>query len=506
MTIQLDPQSLLGWLAGFSVVISASFGSAQAQPVSAGSSVQATTPYKASSGLSPALQSDQSGQLGQLPPSAGNCPLQPSYPLPSKVEDLQQLLLLLDTYAPVCLRIAEFHAWRGAALLALNQPGPAIESLERALLINPDFPGALLDYAAALLATGDARSARGLLLQLGSREDVSPGMRKLLDLELAATNPDVLRSRWFFSTAAGTDSNLNNAPSASELTLTFPQGALTLPLLDSSRPRRGAAAMAIAQWQGLKPQGSQLWLFQADVRSRYTSEAATRYRQADLAATWLQAPDAPQQWIARAGASQTTFGGQTLLQSARASFQRQWRGSTSSFSDTSCRPSAGVEWEGRQFPSSGNLNGKYVGLVAAAVCNFVSLENAETAGVMAQPVLNLQLRTGTDRASAPDRAGGNFKRTELRASLEKNLGTFKLNGEYGFSRQVDASGYSPLLADNLIRKINRHSLRAEVSRPLDLWPQVDWFVSAEINLQHSNLDAFRSRQNAYYAGMRWSKQ
>ena len=173
---------------------------------------------------------------------------------------------------------------------------------------------------------------------------------------------------------------------------------------------------------------------------------------------------------------------------------------------TTCRPSAGIEWESRQFPSSGNLNGKYVGLVAAAVCNFVSLENVETAGVMAQQVLNLQLRTGTDQASAPDRAGGNFKRTELRASLEKNLGAFKLSGEYGFSRQVDASGYSPLLADNLIRKINRPSLRAEVSRPLGMWRQVDWFVSAEINVQHSNLDAFRSRQDAYYAGMRWSIQ
>ena len=500
MTIQLGPQSLLGWLAGFSVFISASFVSAHAQPVSANPPGLATTPPTAISGISPAPQFDQ------LAHPAGNCPLQPVYPLPSTPEGLQQLLMLLDTHAPTCLRVAVFHAWRGAVLLALNQPSAAIESLERALLINPDLPGAQLDYAAALLATGDARSARSLLLQLGNREDVPAVMRRLLDLELAATNPDVLRSRWFFSTAAGADSNLNNAPSASELTLTFPQGSLTLPLLDSSRPRRGSAALAVAQWQGLKPQGSQLWLFQADLRARHTSEAATRYRQADLAATWLQAPDAPQQWVGRAGASQTTFGGQTLLQSARASLQRQWHGNAPGFSTTICRPSAGIEWESRHFPSSGNLNGKYLGLVAAAVCNFDSLEGVESSGAVAQQVLNLQVRTGTDRANADDRAGGNFRRTELRASLERNVGAFKLNGEYGFSRQVDTSGYSPLLADNLIRKINRHSFRAELSHPLGLWPQVDWFVSAEINFQQSNLEAFRSRQDAYYAGVRWSIQ
>ena len=500
MTIQLGPQSLLGWLAGFSVLIGASFGSVCAQPVSVNSSGQAATLPVASGGEVPVPQ------FGQLLQPASNCLLQPVYPLPSTPEALQQLLLLIDIHAPTCLRSAVFHAWRGAVLLALNQPAAAIESLERAILINPDLPGALLDYAAALLAIGDARSARGLLLQLGSRDDVPAVMRRLLDLELAVTNPDVLRSRWFFSTAAGVDSNLNNAPSASELTLTFPQGSLTLPLLDSSRPRRGISALAIAQWQGLKPQGSQLWLFQADVRARQTSEAATGYRQADLAATWLQAPDAPQQWIGRAGASQTTFGGQTLLQSARASWQRQWYGNALGSSATICRPSAGIEWEGRQFPSSGSLNGKYLGLVAAAVCNFDSLKNVKADGVVAQQVLNLQIRTGTDRASGEDRAGGNFRRTELRASLERNVGAFKLSGEYGFSRQVDTSGYSPLLADNLIRKINRNSLRAELSRPLGLWPQVDWFVSAEINFQHSNLEAFRSRQDAYYAGVRWSIQ
>ncbi len=496
MTFPLDPQGLHGWLAGFSFVLGAAVGSAQAQPIlisPAGSSSDA---------FLVAYETDLASPAQLKVASALNCPLQPAYPLPADAASLERLLLLLDAHAPDCLNSAGFHAWRGAVLLSSNRPAPAIESLERALLINPDLPGAQLDYAAALLAVGDQRSARELLLQLDNRQDLPLKLRELLSKELEATDPDLLRSRWLLSSAVGVDSNLNNAPSASELTLTFPQGSLTLPLLDSSRPKRGSAAFGVAQWQGLKPQGSQLWLFQADLRARHTPEAATRYQQADISATWLQAQDSPQQWVARAGASQINFGGQKLLQSARVSMQRQWRGEGLSSAARQCRPSAGIEVEGRRFPISSSLDGNYAGVIAVVVC----ADTGETPNSVAGHVINFQIRTGSDRASSLVRPGGNFARTELRASWEKPFGLYKLNGDFGFSRQVDASGYSPLLSDNLVRKISRHSLRAELSHPLGMWANADWFVIAEFNVQYSNLEAFRSRQNAFYSGVRWSIQ
>lgn len=58
-----------------------------------------------------------------------------------------------------CLEDAAFHAWRGATLLALGRSAEAIEPLERALLHDPDLPGAQLDLAQALAAEGDAASA-----------------------------------------------------------------------------------------------------------------------------------------------------------------------------------------------------------------------------------------------------------------------------------------------------------------------------------------------------------
>ena len=45
------------------------------------------------------------------------------------------------------------------------------------------------------------------------------------------------QSSWQVSVLGGADTNLNNAPSATELTLTLPQGDVTLPLDPASRPR-----------------------------------------------------------------------------------------------------------------------------------------------------------------------------------------------------------------------------------------------------------------------------
>ena len=497
MTFQLDPPGIHGWLAGFGFVVCTAVGSVHAQAVAVSPpSFTASKPDAVSNSTSPVTDPAAAGIV--LPKV---CPIQPVYPLSGAPAELEQLINRLDASAPLCLGDAQFHAWRGAALLGLSRPAPAIESLERALLINPDLPGAQLDYASALMGVGDTRSARELLLQLGNRQDLPPGLRQMLDKELAATDPDVLRSRWLLTTAAGMDSNLNNAPSATELTLTFPQGALTLPLLESSRPRRGPAALGIVQWQGLKPQGNQLWLFQADLRARHTGEAETRYQQADVAATWLQAQDAPRQWVARVGATQVVFGGQPLLKSFRASMLHQWQGSEGWSSQ--CRPSSGLEFEDRAYPSSRTLDGRYLGVLAAVVC---TTDMAEAPSALGSQLVNLQVRAGTDRANAAERPGANFNRAELRASWEGRYASYKLNSDYGYSRQSDASGYSPLLADNLKRNIKRHTLRAELSRPFDAWPYADWFVSAEISVQHSNLEAFKSRQTAFYTGIRWSIQ
>ena len=431
------------------------------------------------------------------------CSVKPFYPLPADPTSLQILQVQLDAIAPACLHNAGFYAWRGALLLAQRQPAAAIEALERALLLDPKLPGVQLDYVEALLGVGDAASAKSLLEQIAMRPDLPAHLRPLLARELAAASPDAWRSRWLVTTALGLDSNLNNAPAASELTLTFPQGPVTLPLLESAQPQSGAAALNIVQWQGLKPHGAQLWLLQVELRARHTAQAATRYQQVDLSANWLQAPEAPRQWIMRSGLNRVDFGGQQLLQSARASLLRQWQAPAAMPLLLACRPSAGLELESRRYPVSPELNGRYGGLVGALNC--MGSDSPGAAALFSHQLLGLQLRLGSDQANSASRPGGHYRRAELRVTWEGRYGLSRLSADYGYTRQFDASGYSPLLSGNLARQASRHSLRAELARPLP--PQwlggADGFVSVEINRQASNLAVFESRQNAVHAGLRW---
>lgn len=442
------------------------------------------------------------------------CTVKPAYPLPQRAEALQMLLGQLDLVASQCLLDANFHAWRGAVLLSLRRPAAAIESLERALLIDPGLPGAQLDYAQAMLAIGDKVSARDLLHQLSSRADLPPHLQRLLQEELVASDPGNWRGRWVLTSALGRDSNLNNAPAASELTLTFPQGPVTLPLVDSFRPQSGTAWLNVVQWQGLKPHGAQLWLLQAELRARHTAQSTTRYQQADVSASWLQGPDAPRQWVARVGASRIDFGGQRLLESVRTSALHQWQMPSLLQTMPSCRPSLGIEAEQRRYPVTPELNGRYVGIVASASCQAISSSQSDSGtggkgrtGLQNQ-LVSLQMRWGRERPDSATRPGGTYDKLELRATWEGRHGPYKLNADYAYTRQSDSSGYSPLLSDNLARLTVRHSIRLEAARPLpaSFLGGPDWFVSAESSHQSSNLAAFASRQTALYSGLRWSVQ
>ena len=475
--------------------------------------------------LSGLLSSAAAQSQAVSPAQPPGCAADPVYPLPVSAPALQDLLVQLNAQTPLCLQNAAFYAWRGAVLLALRQPAAAAEALERALLLDPNLPGAQLDYADALLGVGDTASARGLLTEVAQRTDLPASLRPLLARELAATDPNAWRARWVFSTAQGTDSNLNNAPSASELTLTFPQGPVTFSLLESSRPQRGSANLSAVQWLGIKPSGSQLWLLQAELRSRHTESNATRYQQADASASWLQAPDAPAQWIVRTGLTRVDFGGQALLQGARLSVLYQWQpkalpamtSATGQGADvqapitSACRPSAGAEAEARRYPASPELNGRYTGLLVAVNCSLAdvpgsaALVNSPLNLLFSQQQIGLQLRFGRDQPDSTARPGGSNRRLEVRATWEARLGAFKTSSDYSFTRQTDATGYSPLLADNLARSVRRHSLRAELARPLpNGWlVGAEGFVSLEVNRQTSNLAAFESRQKTLFTGLRW---
>ena len=81
---------------------------------------------------------------------SGSAPLQ----CPSAAQWTQAPVGQLAQWADACEDNAFFHAYLGAKLLALGQTEAAAVSLEKALLLNPDLPGAQICFAQALAQIG----------------------------------------------------------------------------------------------------------------------------------------------------------------------------------------------------------------------------------------------------------------------------------------------------------------------------------------------------------------
>ncbi len=436
------------------------------------------------------------------------CPVRPAYPLPGTLPALREALQQADDAMPHCLRNAAFYAWRGALQLVLGQTQAAAESLERALLLDPDLPGAQLDYAQALSAMGDHLSARELLEQVNLRSDVPDHLRPLLRASLQTlmpVQPDAFVSRWLLSTAWGHDSNLNNAPVAGQLTLTFPQGPVTLPLDSASRPRAGGAWLNSVQWQTAKPMGESVLLLSAEARSRVTaSNAQTGYLQTDVSAFWLQAPEAASQWLGRLSWGRLEFGGDNWLTTVRASMQKQWRLPPRGLLRHGCRLGLGAELEDRGYPISPEYNGLYAGGLLSLSCGD-SLAGSAPSGWFAQPQYGVQLRWGQDEPRRAGRPGGRNDRRELRMNWEARMQQGRLAADYSWTRQADSTGYSPLFDNNSVRTTYRQGLRLMYSHPLSqpVWGGAEAFIALELTRQQSNLAAFVVRQHSLTSGLRW---
>lgn len=447
------------------------------------------------------------------------CALQPQYPLPADHEALAQLAERQRAASGQrgCLASPQFHAWWGATLLALGRPVEAIEPLERALLEDPDLAGAELDLAQALAEAGDTASARAFLSAMRTRPGLPLPIGSAIDrqldlLSLPAQIAGAMTRGWQYrlqvSALGGADSNLNNAPATSEITLTFPQGNVTLPLAPNSLARSGGALMGAAQWQGLRVHGDSLWVLQAELRARETTHSDTNYQQADLAATWLQAPAAPRQWVVRLAGTDLHYGGTNLIRATRGTFQYQWdalnpSGGTSRWPDVlgGCRPAASLELEDRRYPTSAVLNGLYEGGAFGWLCRRSRTAQAGDALTADTSFYSLQARVGTDHPLETGRPGGSFRREEIRAQWDGPLlSKGRLGALWTSTRQSDREPYSPLLG-NVPRRTVRHGLQLEASWPLRA--RLSLVANAEVARQTSNLAVFASRESSVYVGLRW---
>ena len=416
----------------------------------------------------------------------------------------QASLTQLASWAEVCDDNAFFHAHLGAQLLAQGQIEAAAVSLEKALLINPDLPGAQLDFAQALALLGLRGSARAILNEVLQRPDIQPGLKAQLSpaqaTGLQGRNkllPD-LRWKWstLLQTAYGQESNLNGATYTDSLTLYLSNGPVTLGLTDNAKPVAGDAFKTTAALQGsLKGAGGQDLSLNLGLANKTgaasvngnsrTAEGALKYSLPMLAG------NASGVWQVAFGGTQFWLGSQTAYQDKGLQLKYAWDSL-----GVACKWAPALGRIDQQFPQSESLNGVYTYARIDWTCS--SAKNQET---------HVALGGGTDKAQDASRPGGNRARKDLLVRHEQIVSSTwwpSASGQLSlwlrYANSQDKQVYSELLGD---LKSSTH--RTDFG--LGYWVPVAKQWTAGFNLeatsQRSNNALFNLRNSSFYAGLRW---
>lgn len=397
----------------------------------------------------------------------------------------QQISQLL----PECLESSEFFAVYGAAQLNNSDLAGALESLERALLLNPENGAAAIDYAQALFEVGQLFTALEMNQQLIARQDLPEGIGDALQHREEQWRAFTRQSSIQAEVLAGYDNNLNGAPDSGQITLTLSGEPIQLGLDPEFRPQSGGylSTRVAYRQRRLAPQSQQNW--GVEIRSRNSD-----YSQSDLlqlaASYQFLKPSRTSSWQAAAGVNHLQYGGSSLFTGLETSFRYQ------PGSDRRCNPYSQIAVQRQDFHRESRLDG---------------LETKASLGVSCPPFgyagrqqLSVDLSRINNFAANSDRLGGDRAGWQSNLRWQYSLQTASLSAQLSYTNIEDRKGYSPLLKDGVERSLKRSYLLLQYRRPVRLFGKSANFM---INLYHqrqrSNLELFRSKDTSAALGFGW---
>ena len=407
----------------------------------------------------------------------------------------------LAAWADACDENAFFHAYRGAQLLAAGQTEAAAVVLEKALLINPDLPGAQLDFAQALAQIGLKGSARAILNEVLQRSDIEPDLKNQLSKAQSLQSQPMWQWKALAQAAYGHESNLNSATYTDSLTLYLSNGPVKLGLTDNAKPVSGDAFKSSVAVQGaLRSVGSQELSFNAAMNSKAgaasvggnnrTAEGILKY------SLPIQAGNASGVWQMAVGGTHFWLASQTAYTDQGVQLKFNWDSM-----GAACKMAPSLGSIDQKFPQAPTLNGTYAYARMEWVCS--TAKNQET---------HLALGGGQDKAQDPGRPGGNRSRADLLIRHEQlvQMPEMPLIGNLSGQLTVwlrhanskDKLNYSELLGD-----LKSNTKRSDFG--LGYWVPISKMWSAGFNIettsQSSNNTLFNLKNSAIYAGLRWAQ-
>lgn len=405
-------------------------------------------------------------------------PLESYYPLEDSAwNDLaERLQPLLEE----CLLSSEYFALLGAAELHRSNLPPALEALERALLLDPANAGVRIDYAEALFHAGQLFPALELNQGLLQRADTPAPLVTMLQTRQALWRRQTTRRGFTLDLAGGYDNNLNGAPASGEVTLTLSGESITLALDEDFLPLSGPYANTRLSgfYQKLHEDGSHDLQF--GLRSRNS-----QHQQSDLVQLdWRYAYNRRGQayaWTLGAGTSHLMFGGSPLyaVSEVRGHARREGSG---------CQPQYELVAQYQRYHSRGQFSG---------------VESAATTGLDCRPAgiarsYGFELGLLGNYAQEDNRPGGDRQGWQARLYWQEPLAGGTLRAQYSISRLNDDGPYSPIIAFGAERSVTSRYARLQYQRPVTA--TLGFSATLTHQRQGSNLGPFNTDGTAMELG------
>ena len=415
--------------------------------------------------------------------ASAECPdLTPFYP--GADVNWQSLSQQLEPMSSECLGSSEFYALLGAAKLNSGNVADAFESLERALLLEPENGAAQMDYAQALYLQGQLFSALEINDALLAREDL-PGDLQAIVLQRQQSWRALTTERSAqLDILAGYDNNLNGAPVPSQLTLTLSGEPLVLLLNEEFRPKSGPYMnfRLGGRYRQLGPNYQHNWL--AEVRGRLSEDSDSDLLQFDSRYAFIR-PSRRQSWQVSTGISHLQFGGSSLYTGLDASARYQRA------SNVSCKPYYQMATQYQSFHNQRQLNA----LESKAGVGL----NCPRSSSWGNHQFSTELSLLSNTATESERPGGDRDGWQASLDWQIDLPLGEFRSQLGYTRLNDTDGYSPLLANGARRWLRRSYLLLQYRRPL--FEGTTLLVNMFHQDQRSNLELFQTVDSTIEVGI-----
>ena len=419
------------------------------------------------------------------PVAAQTCPDLSAY-YPDSDPDWAAIEARLAPLMTQCLRSTEYFALRGAAQLNSGMVAESLDSLERALLLDPDNGAAQIDYAEALFQQGQLFSALALNEQILDRGDLPANLQPALAARQETWQSMTKQTSFQADLLAGYDTNLNGAPDPDLITLTLSGEPVFLPLSEEFRPVSGPYLNPRLgmRYRQLAPDHQHN--FSAEIRGRASEDQESDLFQLGARYAFVK-PGPASSWQVGTGMSHLFFGGSALYSATEASGRYQWN------RPGACRPFTTLAAQHQLYHEQQRLNSLEAKASAGLSCprtgeNSQQQWNIDIGWVHSEP-----LRSG--------RPGGVREGWQINMDWQANWQDNTFRALVNHTQLDDRRGYSPLLAGGAARWLERSYVLLQYRRPLN-WAVQDTSLLVNLyhQLQRSNIELFRTYDNTFEVG------